>query len=201
MRWQAGISGSSVNSESAVPKLTVEAIDNHIYFYSGVDSDRCLALIRSIRELDSKLRNEHATRGLPETHPLTPIWLHMESHGGALFSAFGVADQIQKIKTPIYSVVEGFCASAGTVISVSCSKRYITPNAFMLIHQLSNMAWGKYEEIKDEMKLMDMAMKNLIAVYTTKTKMSEEQVREYLKRDTWFNAKECVRYGLVDAIL
>lgn len=47
---------AAVNRNTETPRLTVETVDNHIYFYADVDSDRCLALIRAIREADSELR-------------------------------------------------------------------------------------------------------------------------------------------------
>ncbi len=123
--------------------LTVEAVDNHIHFYSGVDSDRCLALMRAIRETDNRLRNEYISRDLPDNHPMTPIWLHISSFGGSALDAFSVADQLKTIKTPIFSIVDGYCASAGTLLSMSCTKRFIRPMSFMLIHQVSSMMWGK----------------------------------------------------------
>jgi ATP-dependent protease ClpP protease subunit len=120
--------GASMSARTArdyeTPRLTVETVDNHIYFYADVDSDRCLALIRAIRQADSELRSEYLSRGLEGT-PLTPIWLHLHSYGGDLFTGFSVADQLTMIKTPIYSIVEGICTSAATLISMSCSKRYI----------------------------------------------------------------------------
>jgi len=106
------------------PKLTVESFDNHIYFYANVDSDRCLAMMREIREIDSKLRRERETRDIPNKVELTPIWLHIHSGGGELFAGLAVADQLARIRTPIYSIVEGVCASAATLISMACTKRF-----------------------------------------------------------------------------
>lgn len=182
------------------PRLTVETIDNHIYFYADVDSDRCLAMIRAIRELDTRLRNERGSRGLPADFPLTPIWLHVQSDGGGLFAGLAMADQLAQIESPIYSIVEGVCASAATLIALSCTRRYILPSAFMLVHQLSSFKWGKYEEFKDEMVLLDMAMARLVAFYEKRTRLQEADIREMLKRDTWMDAQTCLELGFVDEI-
>jgi ATP-dependent protease ClpP protease subunit len=190
----------TVASEQTEP-LTVETVNNHIYFYSGVDSDRALALMQKIRYLDNDLRNEFITRDLPDTHPMTPIWLHIQSGGGGLFAGLALADQLKHIKSPIYSIVEGHCASAATLISMACTKRYIQPSAFMLIHQLSTVAWGKYEEIKDEVHLLDMAMERLVNFYTANSRLNAEAVKTMLGRDSWFKAEECVEHGLVDEII
>jgi len=181
-------------------RLTVETVDNHIYFYADVDSDRCLALIRAVRETDSRLRTEHISRGL-DGEPMTPIWIHVHSYGGSLFAALSLADQLTMIKSPIYAIVEGIAASAATLIAMSCSKCYILPSSFMMVHQLSSIMWGKYEEFKDEMGLQDKLMDRLIKFYAERTELSKKEVKKMLKRDFWMDAEECVEHGFADKIL
>ncbi|GIL12900.1 MAG: hypothetical protein BroJett038_16200 [Chloroflexota bacterium] len=185
---------------SETPRLTVETVDNHIYFYADVDSDRCLALMRAVRETDASLRAEYLSRGL-EGQPPTPIWLHIHSQGGDLFTGFSVADQLSMMKSPIYSVVEGICASAATLISMSCQRRYILPRSFMLIHQLSAFVWGTHEQFKDEMTLQQKAMDRLVEFYVSKAKVSEDELRNMLQRDFWMDAESCVKMGFADEIL
>ncbi len=186
--------------EDKTPKLTVESIDNHVYFYAEVDEDRTLAMLKQIREIDTKLRNERLSRNLPDDIPATPIWLHIHSYGGYTLAGFGAADQLAQIPSPIYSIVEGCCASAATSISCACNKRFIMPSAFMLIHQFWSIAWGTYEEFKDDMKFQDMLIERLRSFYVARTKMDYDKVTELLKRDSWFDAKQCVKLGLVDEI-
>lgn len=188
------------NSGDDSPRLTVETVDNHIYFYADVDSDRCLALMRSIRETDAALRTEYVSRGL-EGQAMTPIWLHIHSYGGDLFAGFSVADQLRMIQSPVYTVVEGICASAATLIALSATRRYILPNSFMLIHQLSSMMWGTHEQFKDELNLQNKAMDRLVEFYAENTNTTEEQLREMLRRDFWMDAKSCVENGFVHEVL
>lgn len=190
-------SGSGGDSNT----LTVETVSNHIYFYSEVNQDRCLDLIKQIKSLDEKLRNERLTRNIPSDFPHTPIWLHVFSPGGGLFAGLTISDQIKQIETPIYSIAEGYCASAATFISMSCTKRFIQPSGYMLIHQLSSGYWGTYEQLKDDMKLNDMLIEKMVQFYLDHTKMDEEEIRETLKRDSWFNAEQALEKGLVDEIL
>lgn len=192
--------GNTGMDRNETPRLTVETVDNHIYFYADVDSDRCLALMRAIRNADTDLRTEHLSRGLEGT-PLTPIWLHIHSYGGDLFTGFSIADQLKMIKTPIYSVIEGICASAATLLAMSCAKRYILPSSFVLIHQLSGFVWGTHEQFKDEMTLQNKAMDRLVRFYAEHSKEDEAQIRSMLTRDFWMDAETCVQMGFADEIL
>lgn len=196
----AGDESSSPRGGDYVP-MTVETFDNHIYFYAKVDTDRCLDLIQRIRNVDNELRRQQFSRMLPEGSAQVPIWLHIQSFGGELFTGFNIADQLQTIQTPIYSVIEGVCASAATLISMSCTRRYMMPSSYMLIHQLSSwMMNATHEEFKDELHLQDMLMERLYRFYASRTNFNKSQVKKLLKRDTWFDAVECLENGLVDQI-
>lgn len=188
------------NDDDTPSSSTVEVIDNHVYFYADVESENCLSLIRAIRKKDAELRAEHISRGL-DGEPKTPIWLHIHSYGGDLFTAFSIADQLRMIKSPIYSVVEGIAASAATLISISCTKRYILPSSFMLIHQLSGFVWGTHEQFKDEMALQNKMMERLVAFYAKHSKVDGDAIRNMLMRDYWMDATQCVEQGFADEIL
>lgn len=179
--------------------LTVETFDTHVYFYSHVDTDRALALMRELRALDQRLRAEALTRNL-EGVAAVPIWLHINSGGGDPFSAFAVADQIARLNTPVHTVIEGVGASAATIISVAGHRRFIQPNSYMLIHQFAAWFVGKYEEFKDEMRLQDMLIDRMATFYASHSKLSKEQMREKLKSDWWLDAYQALEVGLVDQV-
>lgn len=180
--------------------LTVETVDNHIYFYSRVNSDRCLAVTKQLRELDQRLQVEHITRGLTDEQRV-PIWLHISSFGGDPFAGFSLADTIKQLRTPVYSVVEGVCASAATIFSVVCKQRYMQPSSFLLIHQFSLWFVGTHEQYKDEMVFQTMLMDQFVNLYTGHSKMSEADIRERLTHEFWMNPQQAMEYGFIDGVL
>lgn len=184
-------------------KITAQTINNHIYFYTDfIDNESCLDLIKSIRELDNDLRHKFYNYDLYKCDiPIIPIWLHISSPGGYTSFALSVADSIKQIKTPIYSIVEGRCASGATIIAMSCKKRFIQPSAIMLIHQIQGSGKGKYEEIKDNMQNSDLIMKLLKDFYKKNTNLSDKKLDKILKRDVYFNAEECIKMGFTDEIM
>jgi enoyl-CoA hydratase/carnithine racemase len=103
-------------------------------------------------------------------------------------------------RIPIVSIIEGAAASAATIISMVCHKRYITPNSFMLIHQLSTGASGKYEEMKDDFMNDTALMELLYRLYLEHTTMNIATIKKVLKRDLWWDAQKCLENGLVDDI-
>lgn len=181
--------------------LTVESIHNHIYFYSEVNADRCLALLRDLRSMAAQHLMEHQTNELDIIeYPIKPIWLHVQSGGGDLLAALAVADQLAVSRVPVYAVVEGYAASAATLIFMACQRRFIMPNAHVMIHQLRGYNWGTYDQMSDEMDFNAQLMARLVSFYVDHTTMSNTEVGDLLKRDKWFGAEESVRLGLVDEI-
>jgi len=86
-------------------------------------------------------------------------------------------------------------------MSVVAHERYIHEHSFMLIHQLSSGMWGKYEAMKDDMKNNELLMKKIVNVYQENTKIPKVKIKDILKRDLWWDAKTCLKYGLVDDII
>lgn len=188
-------------AEESVPATnTVVSNDNHVYFYSEVTPDKIVELMKCLRQVDIDLRTEEVTRDMLITKQI-PIWLHINSNGGDVFSALSVADQIERLKTPVFAVIEGLCASAATFIALACHKRFITPRSFILAHEFNSFFLGKYSDFKDEVALQDMLFDEFVKFYVSKTSLSAEDLKERLKHNFWMSAEMALKYGFVDVIL
>lgn len=186
-------------SHEEIEPSTVEAFDNHIFFYAPVETDTCLTLIRSVREVDARLHAEHFSREL-QSSSMTPIWLHINSGGGDLMSALAVVDQFEHVQSPLYGIAEGLCASAATLLLLACSKRYMLPNSFMLIHQFSTWHYGTHEQFKDNMRVQHMLMNTIVDFYKNRSELNKKQLKKLLKHDYWMSAPEALKKGFIDEI-
>jgi|CXWL01.1.fsa_nt_gi ATP-dependent protease ClpP protease subunit len=181
------------------PGMAAPPSGNHVYFNSFVDSDKCQALMQQLRECDRNLRRIAFDYDLADA-PAIPIYLHIQSYGGDLLVGLGMIDQLKAIKSPIHSIIEGYCCSAATLISMACTRRFITPNSYMLIHQFTSFVWGTYEQFKDDMVLQNMLIEQLVEFYSKRSDTSKKDVRKMLKHDTWLNAAQAFDRGFVDMI-
>lgn len=174
----------------------IERDANHIYFYSEINKISIYELITLINEAEE----ENYMLAFKLKIEKIPIYLHMCSFGGSIFDAFTAIDVIKSCKSPVYSIIEGANASASTLISVVCTKRFIRPNSYMLIHQLSSGFWGKFQEIEDEVKNLNEIMEKLKDIYKEHTNIPKKELNELLKHDLWLNSDKCLKYGLIDEI-
>ncbi len=181
-------------SEDELKKITRE--NNHIYFHAEVDRGSVFELIEHLRkcELDNII-NAHKFC-IDEI----PIYLHINSLGGVVFDAMTAIDAIQSCRVPVHTIIEGSTASAGTLISVVGKKRYMRPNAHMLIHQLSAGSWGKMAELEDDFENNKILMDKIMTIYKEHADIPKKQLGEILKHDLWWNFETCSKYGLIDEI-
>ena len=182
--------------KSTVPDEKIERYDNHIYFYSEVKRESIFKLnllLREIEEENLAIKNKYDDVELP-------IYLHIHSNGGCVFSGFSAVDMIMNCRVPVYTVIEGCAASAATLMSMVGKKRYIQPNSYMLIHQISGGCWGKMAEIDDEYNNLKELTDNIKKLYTENATIPKKSLNEMLKHDLWWNAEKCISYGLVDEI-
>lgn len=130
----------------------------------------------------------------------SPIVLILTTHGGLVHAAFSVVDAILSLKVPVHTVVSGYVASAGTLISLAGTKRYMSPNSFMMVHEIRSGFWGKYSDAKVEYENVTKLMDHIVQYYLGKTKLTKERLLDMMRTDTDMTATECLELGLIDRI-
>lgn len=176
----------------------IETTNNLIYFYAEIERERVLQLVKAIRRLNDDLVQVQKSWGLAEP---PGIHVYVSSYGGSVFAGLSVMDEIIKSPIPVTTIVDGCCASAATLFSVVGKRRLIKEHSYMLIHQISSVFWGKHAEFQDEMENQRRLMSMIRNVYLEYTRIPPKVLEGILKHDLWLDAKTCLKYGLVDAVL
>ena len=130
------------------------------------------------------------------------IMFHINSMGGCMYSAFSVVEHMLRNKYPITTVCEGCVASAAVLISLAGNERIIGKHSYMLIHEIRSSAWGKFSQLKDDMKNNKRLMKDMKKYLREKSgnKLPKEELDELLQHDILWDHKKCLKYGLVDSV-
>jgi ATP-dependent Clp protease protease subunit len=185
-----------INAGSSGGGSVTKTVENNIYFYGDIIESNALELNAALYELDKKLS---VTKVFLDIKPV--INLRINSYGGSLFAGLATVDVIRNLNCDVHSYVEGAAASAATIISVACSKRYIGKYSKMLIHQLSAGVYGKYTELEDDMENNKHLMATIKDIYKAYTNLPMKKLNEILQHDLWFDSRTCLEYGLVDEIV
>ncbi|HWH26283.1 MAG TPA: ATP-dependent Clp protease proteolytic subunit [Pseudolysinimonas sp.] len=134
--------------------------------------------------------------------PHKDIYLYINSPGGSITAGMAIYDTMQYVPNDIVTVGIGMAASMGQFLLTAGTKgkRYITPNARVLLHQPSGGFGGTSSDIQTQAALI-IDMKNRLAQITANaTGKTVEQINADGDRDKWFSAQEALEYGFVDHI-
>lgn len=185
----------------------IRSTGSDIYFYADINKKNIIVLQKETQKVIDNIvskATEAEKIGCSVTYP--PIKLHINSPGGYIYPTFAFIDFMTQLKLKnrkilFHTIIEGGSASGATLISVTGDKRFITEYGYMLIHQLSGCSWGKYEDLKDDMKNSKELMERIKQIYQKHTNLSKSELTKILKHDLYWDAEKCLEYGLVDEIL
>ena len=195
--WGEKKSPKEKNAQNPPGDKHIAVHENKIYYYAGVNRESAAELNKKIGELESK----SLTLGNNLDIDSPTLKLLINSGGGSITAGISSMDTILRCKVPVHTYVDGFAASAATFLSVVGEKRYMSRNSYMLIHQLSSNFWGKYSEFEDEKQNLDLMMETIKNVYKEYTKVPMKKINEILKHDLLWDARTCLKYGLIDEIV
>ena len=130
------------------------------------------------------------------------IYLYVNSPGGSITAGMAIYDTMQFVPNDIVTVGIGMAASMGQLLLTAGTKgkRYITPNARVLLHQPHGGFGGTASDIQTQAQLILDMKKRLAEITAAQTGKSVEQINADGDRDRWFNAQEALEYGFVDHI-
>jgi ATP-dependent Clp protease protease subunit len=158
--------------------------------------------------LGSEVRDDNANEIcakillLAAEDPKRDIYLYINSPGGSITAGMAIYDTMKFVPNDIVTVGIGMAASMGQFLLTSGTKgkRYITPNARVLLHQPHGGFGGTASDIQTQAQLI-LSMKQRLAELTAaQTGKTVEQVNEDGDRDRWFSAQEALEYGFVDHV-
>jgi ATP-dependent Clp protease protease subunit len=130
------------------------------------------------------------------------IYLYINSPGGSITAGMAIYDTMQFVPNDIVTVGIGMAASMGQLLLTAGTKgkRYITPNARVLLHQPHGGFGGTASDIQTQAALINDMKKRLAEITASQTGKSVEQINTDGDRDRWFTAQEALEYGFVDHI-
>ena len=140
---------------------------------------------------------------LANEDPKQDIKLYINSPGGSVYDGLAIIDTMNYIKPDVQTIGIGLQASMGAML-LACGtkgKRFILPNARVMIHQPSSGTQGKITDQEIALKEGVYLKKKLAEIFAERTGKSLAQVEKDMDRDNWMSAREAKEYGIVDEVI
>jgi ATP-dependent Clp protease protease subunit len=135
--------------------------------------------------------------------PKKDIFFYINSPGGSVYDAFAIYDTIQYLTNDVQTIGIGLQASAAAFLlsSGTKGKRFLLPNATVMIHQPSSGTRGKVTDQEIDLKESLRVKHQLESIMAKNTGQKQAKIHEDMERDKWLTAEEAKKYGLVDDII
>jgi ATP-dependent Clp protease protease subunit len=131
------------------------------------------------------------------------INLYINSPGGVVDDTLAIYDIMKFLTCDIATYCLGRAESGGAVVLMAGKKgkRFILPNAKVMIHQPFGGVYGQTADIEIQAEEILKTKETLINVMARCTGQTPERVREDSERDRFFDAAGAVKYGIVDEVI
>ncbi len=164
--------------------------DRIVWLGGPVNDHMANAIVAQLLYLDTKDRNKD-------------IKLYINSPGGVITAGMAIYDTMQYISCDVSTICIGQACSMGAFLlsSGAKGKRFVLPNAEVMIHQPLGGARGQASDIQIQAKHIQKMKDKLNSLMAAQTGKSVEQIEKDTERDNFMSADEAVAYGLADTVV
>lgn len=128
------------------------------------------------------------------------IHLRINSPGGSVFGARAIEAAIRAHPSKIVAHVDGYAASAASLVAVACDEIEILKGAFLMIHKAWSFVVGNADEIMETAALLEKIDESLAKTYADKSGLDVADIAAMMAAETWMDGDEAVEKGFADRL-
>lgn len=140
-------------------------------------------------------------KALAQIGDVETLNVRINSPGGDVIEARAIMTHLNAFKGTVIAHVDGWAASAASILMLASDEVRITKGAFVMIHNPWTFAIGDAREMRKTADILDKVTAELVGDYVEATEQEEKQIREWMDDETWFTAEEAVAAGFAHEIV
>lgn len=130
------------------------------------------------------------------------ITLEVNSNGGLVTVGSEIYTALKEYKGHVTVEVTGMAASAASVAIMGADTVRISPTAQIMIHKaLLTRASGNSDDLEKAVNALKSSDQTIINAYVSKTGLSEDEIFEMMKNETFMPAQVAVEKGFADELM
>lgn len=129
------------------------------------------------------------------------ILVRLNTPGGDVFDGMAIFNSLANHKGKVTIRIEALAASMGSVLAMAGKEIQAYSNTMMMIHDPWIYTAGNQYELREMADLLEKISGNMLDVYAGRSKIGKREMKEIMKAETWYTAKEAKEKGFIDTIL
>lgn len=123
------------------------------------------------------------------------LTVRINSYGGSVSEGLAIYSLLKDFKGHLTTIVDGFACSAASIIFMAGQERVVPENGLIMIHNAWTEARGDSNAMKKMAEDLEKITQPSVNIYSLKTGLSEETVKELMDRETWITSQEAFELG------
>ena len=130
------------------------------------------------------------------------IVLEVNSNGGLVTVGSEIYTALKSYPGHVTVEVTGMAASAASVAIMGADKILISPTAQIMIHKaLFHWVSGNSDDLDKASNALKASDQSIVNAYASKTGLSEGEILDMMKNETFMSASEAVEKGFADEVM
>lgn len=129
------------------------------------------------------------------------ILVRLNTPGGDVFDGMAIFNSLANHKGKVTIRIEALAASMGSVLAMAGKEIQAYSNTMMMIHDPWTYMAGNQYELREMADLLEKISGQMLDVYAGRSRVGKREMKEIMKAETWYTAKEAKEKGFIDTIL
>lgn len=134
---------------------------------------------------------------------VSEIIVRINSGGGDVFAANAIFTRLKDCSAKITVKIDGWAASAATIIAMAGDTIKIAKNGVFMIHDPAMTVWDTFtaedfEKMAEELKVIKQSIVN---TYAMKSGRDAQDIEQLMSVETWWTGEDAVSNGFCDEIM
>ena len=129
------------------------------------------------------------------------VTLRINSPGGDVFAARAMVQAMREHEGTITVHVDGYAASAASLLAVAGDTVIMAEGAFMMIHQAWTFTMGNSIDHGKTVALLEQIDKSIAETYAARGTKTVEEFAALMEAETWLDPAASVEAGLADEVV
>lgn len=140
---------------------------------------------------------------LADLGDVTEIVVRINSGGGDVFAANAIYTRLRDHSAKITVKIDGWAASAATIIAMAGDTIKIARNGVFMIHDPAMTVWDTYraEDFRKMADELEVIKQSIVNTYAMKTGKDEKEIADLMAEEKWWTGDDAVGNGFCDELM
>lgn len=156
--------------------------------------------ITSFPWMESDVSAFNLSKQLADLQGVDKINVYVNSYGGEVSEGLAIYNALKRHKAKVTTYCDGMACSIASVIFMAGDERVMCNPSFLMIHDAWTRAEGNAAELRKQADDLDIITQASVAAYMEHIDITEEELREKMKAETWLTQDDALDMGFATSI-